>query len=259
MRGMVRENIVTPSNFIYPLFIHDEDFNIKIESMPGCERHSLESMLREVGEAYDVGVKSFVLFPKVPDELKTNLGVEAYNPEGIVPRAVRMIKAAFPESIVCTDVALDPYSDQGHDGVVEDGKILNDVTINQLCKQAVCQARAGSDVVAPSDMMVSLTAIETAFFAFEIMISHPFLLCAFHSFRTDVSRPFVMLWIPRVSLKFPFFLTLPNTLLHTMDLSVMPWTATLALEIRKPTSKILPTVGKLWSKLLWMPLKVPTC
>mmetsp|Transcript_111377 Transcript_111377/g.311270 ORF Transcript_111377/g.311270 Transcript_111377/m.311270 type:complete len:399 (-) Transcript_111377:53-1249(-) len=153
MRGMVRENIVTPSNFIYPLFIHEEDYNQAIESMPGCERHSLQSMLREVGEAYDVGVKTFVLFPKVPDALKTNLGVEAYNPEGIVPRALRLIKAAYPDSIVCTDVALDPYSDQGHDGVVEDGKILNDVTINQLCKQAVCQARAGSDVVAPSDMM----------------------------------------------------------------------------------------------------------
>merc|ERR1712238_316290 len=92
-------------------------------------------------------------FPKVPDELKTNLGVEAYNPEGFVPRAVRLIKEAYPDSIVCTDVALDPYSDQGHDGVVEDGKILNDVTINQLCKQVVCQARAGADVVAPSDMM----------------------------------------------------------------------------------------------------------
>jgi len=153
IRNMVRENIVTPSNFIYPLFIHDEDYNHKIESMPGCERHSLESMLNEVGEAYRYGVKTFVLFPKVPDELKTNLGVEAYNPNGIVHRAIRMIKDKYPDSVVCTDVALDPYSDQGHDGVVEDGEILNDVTITQLCKQAVSQARAGADVVAPSDMM----------------------------------------------------------------------------------------------------------
>merc|ERR1712087_842974 len=110
-------------------------------------------MLAEVGEAFDEGVRTFVLFPKVPDELKTNLGVEAYNPEGIVPRAIRMIKEKYPESVVVTDVALDPYSDQGHDGVVENGKILNDVTINQLCKQAVCQAKSGSDIVAPSDMM----------------------------------------------------------------------------------------------------------
>jgi len=155
VRGMVRENIVTPANFIYPLFIHDQDFNTPIESMPGCSRHSLASMLSEIGEAWDEGVRTFILFPKVPDELKTNLGVEAYNPEGIVPRAIRMIKEKYPDSVICTDVALDPYSDQGHDGAVEDGKILNDVTITQLCKQAVMQARAGADIVAPSDMMVS--------------------------------------------------------------------------------------------------------
>lgn len=153
VRNMVRENIVTPANFIYPLFIHDEDFNQEIASMPGCERHSLDSMLNEIGDAYQYGVKTFVLFPKVPDELKTNLGVEAYNPTGIVHRAIRMIKENYPDAVVVTDVALDPYSDQGHDGVVEDGKILNDVTINQLCKQAVSQARAGADIVAPSDMM----------------------------------------------------------------------------------------------------------
>ena len=151
---MVRENIVTPANFIQPLFIHDEDINQDIASMPGCQRHSLDSMLREVGEGMALGVKTFVLFPKVADELKTNLGVEAYNPDGIVPRAIRMIKEAYPDAIVVTDVALDPYSDQGHDGAVEDGKILNDVTINQLCKQVICQARAGADIVAPSDMMV---------------------------------------------------------------------------------------------------------
>lgn len=153
---MVRECIVTPANFIYPLFIHDEDFNTPIPSMPGCERHSLDSMLNEVGEAMAEGVGTFVLFPKVPDELKTNLGVEAYNPEGIVPRAIRMIKEKYPDSVVVTDVALDPYSDQGHDGIVENGKILNDATINQLCKQVVCQAQAGADIVAPSDMMVRL-------------------------------------------------------------------------------------------------------
>lgn len=150
---MVRENIVTPNNFIYPLFIHDSDENQEIVSMPGCQRHSLPSMLKEVGEAMELGVRTFVLFPKVDDNLKTNMGVEAYNPDGIVHRALRMIKAEYPESVVCTDVALDPYSDQGHDGVVENGKILNDVTIAQLCKQAVSQAKAGADIVAPSDMM----------------------------------------------------------------------------------------------------------
>ena len=155
VRAMVRENIVTPANFIYPLFIHDEDFCQDISSMPGCQRHSLPSMLKEVGEALELGVKAFVLFPKVDDALKTNLACEAYNPEGIVHRAIRMIKEKHPEAVVCTDVALDPYSDQGHDGVVENGVILNDVTVTQLCKQAVSQARAGADIVAPSDMQVS--------------------------------------------------------------------------------------------------------
>ena len=155
MRAMVRENIVTPANFIYPLFIHSESTNTEIPSMPGCFRHSEESMMKEIGEALELGVKAFVLFPKVDDDLKTNLACEAYNPEGIVHRSIRMIKAKYPEAIVVTDVALDPYSDQGHDGVVENGVILNDITINQLCKQAVSQARAGADIVAPSDMQVS--------------------------------------------------------------------------------------------------------
>ncbi len=99
------------------------------------------------------GVRAFVLFPKVPDNLKTNYAEEAYNPNGIVPRALAMIKSKYPDVIVATDVALDPYSSQGHDGVVKDGKILNDITIEQLQKQAVMQARVGSDIVAPSDMM----------------------------------------------------------------------------------------------------------
>ncbi|CAM9410946.1 unnamed protein product [Ectocarpus sp. 6 AP-2014] len=153
VRSMVRENVVRPANFIYPLFIHEEDFEVEIKPMPGCLRHSLPHMLKEVEEAWQFGVRSFVVFPKVPDELKTNYADECYNPSGIVPRAVSMIKERFPDSIVCTDVALDPYSDQGHDGVVQDGKILNDETIMQLTKQVVCQARAGADVVAPSDMM----------------------------------------------------------------------------------------------------------
>ena len=153
MRAMVRENELRPSNFIYPLFIHDENSNVAIASMPGCERHSLSSMVAEAKDAYQYGVRSFVVFPKVPDAVKTNRGEEAYNPNGIVPRAVQMLKEALPDAIVCTDVALDPYSSKGHDGIVEAGKILNDDTIEQLCKQSVMQARAGSDVVAPSDMM----------------------------------------------------------------------------------------------------------
>jgi len=153
IREMVRETTLSASNFIYPLFIHDEDENVQIPSMPGCERHSLASMVAEAKDAWRYGVKSFIVFPKVDEALKSNFGEEAYNPDGIVPRAVRMLKEALPDSIICTDIALDPYSSMGHDGIVEDGRILNDETIEQLCKQAICQARAGSDCVAPSDMM----------------------------------------------------------------------------------------------------------
>lgn len=121
--------------------------------MPDCFRHSLTTMMQEVEEAIRFGVKTFILFPKVPDNLKTNMGEESYNPAGIVPRALSLIKSKYPDVMVCTDIALDPYSSMGHDGVVKDGKIVNDVTIMQLQRQAVMQARAGSDVVAPSDMM----------------------------------------------------------------------------------------------------------
>lgn len=153
IRDMVRESIVTPKNFIYPLFIHEADYKEEISSMPDCFRHSLKSMMDEVEDAIRFGVRCFILFPKVPESLKTNYAEESYNPNGIVPRALSLIKSKYPNVMVCTDIALDPYSSQGHDGVVLDGKIVNDITIVQLQKQAIMQARAGSDVVAPSDMM----------------------------------------------------------------------------------------------------------
>lgn len=161
LRSMVSENSVSPSNFIYPLFIHTKDVNEPIEVMPGCERHSKESVLKEVGEAQALGVNSVILFPKIPDGVKTNAADECYNPKGLVPETIAYIKDRYPTMSVWTDVALDPYSDQGHDGMVSDdslgdggrGRILNDETIEQLCRQALAQARAGADVVAPSDMM----------------------------------------------------------------------------------------------------------
>ncbi|KAJ1436093.1 delta-aminolevulinic acid dehydratase [Ochromonadaceae sp. CCMP2298] len=153
MRGLVRENIVTPRDFIYPLFIHEAQGKEEISSMPGTFRHSLKSMMEEVEEAVQYGVKCFILFPKVPDALKSNYGEEAYNINGIVPRALQMIKSKYPDVVMVTDIALDPYSSEGHDGVVKDGRILNDETVMQLQKQAVMQAYAGSDIVAPSDMM----------------------------------------------------------------------------------------------------------
>jgi len=159
---MTRENEVKPSNFIYPLFVHTKDYNEEIASMPGCVRHTTDSVLREVGEALAEGVGNVILFPKIPEDVKTNSADECYNPKGLIPDLISRIKSQYGSSVnVWTDVALDPYSDQGHDGMVSsdnrgDGgkaRILNDETVEQLCRQAVAQARAGADVVAPSDMM----------------------------------------------------------------------------------------------------------
>lgn len=121
--------------------------------MPGCARLSLEALLAEAEGALSEGVSAMVLFPAIADELKSSQGEEAYRADGLVPRAIRALKNRFPELIVVTDVALDPYSSDGHDGIVQGGKILNDETVEVLCKQALCQAQAGADIIAPSDMM----------------------------------------------------------------------------------------------------------
>eukprot|EP00270_Netrium_digitus_P012804 TRINITY_DN41_c0_g1_i4.p1 TRINITY_DN41_c0_g1~~TRINITY_DN41_c0_g1_i4.p1 ORF type:complete len:445 (-),score=112.94 TRINITY_DN41_c0_g1_i4:262-1557(-) len=155
LRKAIQETSISPANFILPLFIHEGDDPAPIGAMPGCSRLGWRTgLVQEVREARDVGVNSVVLFPKVPDALKSPTGDEAYNPNGLVPRAIRLLKDTFPDLIIYTDVALDPYNSDGHDGIVrEDGVILNDETVHQLCKQAVAQARAGADVVSPSDMM----------------------------------------------------------------------------------------------------------
>mmetsp|Transcript_20801 Transcript_20801/g.26923 ORF Transcript_20801/g.26923 Transcript_20801/m.26923 type:complete len:394 (+) Transcript_20801:3-1184(+) len=153
MRKMVAETTLSAANLMQPIFIHDKDEIVDIGSMPGQSRHGMNSMLDIVEKGLAVGVQSFILFPKVEDDLKSNYGQESYNMDGLVQRSVRAIKEKFPQAIIVTDIALDPYSDQGHDGIVIDGKIVNDMTIQQLCKQAVSHARAGADIVAPSDMM----------------------------------------------------------------------------------------------------------
>ena len=150
---MVCETLLSPGDFVLPLFLHDREVDEAIESMPGCTRWSLESLLKEAGEALALGISSVVLFPAIEEGLKTKGAEECYNPEGLVPRAIKALKAAHPELIVMTDIALDPYNEDGHDGLVENGEILNDETIAVLCQQAVCHAEAGVDIVAPSDMM----------------------------------------------------------------------------------------------------------
>jgi porphobilinogen synthase len=158
IRAIVRETTLTPSDLALPVFFHDEDQDTPIPSMPGCTRWSLASLVREVGEAHALGIPAIVLFPKIRDSLKTPHGEEAANDDGLVPRAVRAIKAAHPTLCVITDVALDPYNSDGHDGIVErdargELRVLNDETVEVLCEQALCHARAGADIVAPSDMM----------------------------------------------------------------------------------------------------------
>ena len=156
VRKAFQETILTPDNFIYPIFVHDEgDENIPIGSMPGQDRLSFKSgMIKKVAEARAAGVNQVVVFPKTPDDLKTACGKEAFNPQGLAQRSISLLKDTFPDLEVYTDVALDPYNTMGHDGMVRsDGVILNDETVYYLCQQAVSQARAGADVISPSDMM----------------------------------------------------------------------------------------------------------
>ena len=154
IRDMVRETILTPNDFIVPLFI-DEGENIKTEiaSMPNYYRNSLDITVKEVKELWAMGLKSVLLFVKSKDELKDNTGKEAWNNDGLMQRSIKAIKDAVPEMYVMTDVALDPYSSYGHDGIVKDGEIVNDETVEALVKMSISHAEAGADMVAPSDMM----------------------------------------------------------------------------------------------------------
>jgi porphobilinogen synthase len=154
IRNLVAETTLTPNDFIVPLFI-DEGENIKheITSMPNYFRHSLDLTIQEVRDLWSMGIKSVLLFIKCKDEWKDNTGKEAWNENGLMQRSIKAIKDAVPEMLVMTDVALDPYSVYGHDGIVKDGEIVNDETVEALVKMSVSHAAAGVDFVAPSDMM----------------------------------------------------------------------------------------------------------
>ncbi len=163
VRALSRETVLTPGDFVLPLFLHDEQSDEAIESMPGCTRWSLAGLVREAGEALALGVPAVVLFPAIAEGLKTRDAAECFNPDGLVPRAIRALKKAHPDLVVMTDVALDPYNLDGHDGLVENGEIVNDATVEVLCRQALTQADAGADIVAPSDMMDGrVAALRTA-------------------------------------------------------------------------------------------------
>jgi porphobilinogen synthase len=164
VRAMVAETMLTPSDFIAPLFIIEgSGIKEEISSMPGYYRRSVDLTIDEVNELWTLGIRSVLLFIKCKDELKDNKGTEALNEDGLMQRSIRAIKAACPGMVVMTDVALDPFSSFGHDGIVEDGEIVNDATVEVLAKMSVSHARAGADFVAPSDMMDGrILAIRTA-------------------------------------------------------------------------------------------------
>jgi porphobilinogen synthase len=154
IRSMVAETVLTPNDFIVPLFIDEgENVEMAIPSMPNYYRRSLDLTVREVKELWSMGIKSVLLFIKCKDELKDNTGKEAWNQNGLMQRSIKAIKDAIPEMYVMTDVALDPYSSYGHDGIVENGEIVNDPTVEALVKMSISHAEAGVDMVAPSDMM----------------------------------------------------------------------------------------------------------
>ena len=154
MRALVQEHQLTPNDFIVPLFvIEGQQKKEEILSMPGYYRYSEDLIAEKVKSLWSQGLKSVLVFVKVQDSLKDNKGTEALNPKGLMQRAIQTIKNVVPEMTVMTDVALDPYSSFGHDGIVTDGKIINDTTVELLAKIACSHALAGADVVAPSDMM----------------------------------------------------------------------------------------------------------
>ncbi len=155
IRNLVQETHLSVDDLIYPMFVMEgENQRVEIVSMPGCYRYTLDLLLAEIADLYVLGIKAIALFPVVSETKKDDNGTESYNPAGLVQQTVRAIKAQTPETIVITDVALDPFTTHGHDGIIDErGVILNDETVDILVKMSVSQAEAGSDMVAPSDMM----------------------------------------------------------------------------------------------------------
>jgi porphobilinogen synthase len=151
---MVQETRLSVTDFILPLFVMEgQNTRSEEKSMPGIYRFSTDLLLHEVQECVDLGVSTFALFPNLPDAKKDKFATESHNPDGLYLQTIRAIKDRFPDVVVMTDVAMDPYSSDGHDGIVENGKIVNDPTLNVLGKMALAQAQAGADIVGPSDMM----------------------------------------------------------------------------------------------------------
>ena len=154
IRDLVEENNISAKDLIWPVFaIEGQNKTESVASMPGVNRYSVDLLVQESQKAYDLGIPAIGLFPITSPEKKTEDGKESYNPDNLICRAIQAIKAKVPDIGIITDVALDPYTTHGHDGIMDDGKILNDETLDVLSKQALVQAQAGADIIAPSDMM----------------------------------------------------------------------------------------------------------
>ncbi|MGI4805365.1 MAG: porphobilinogen synthase [Janthinobacterium lividum] len=154
IRNMVQETILQPANLIFPLFIVDGNAQqTEVNSMPGIFRYSIDNLLREVESCMKLGLKAFDLFPNIEESLKDKYATESYRENSLYLRAIKEVKQNFPEACIVTDVAMDPYSSDGHDGIVENGEILNDATLEVLGKMSLAHAHAGADIIAPSDMM----------------------------------------------------------------------------------------------------------
>ena len=154
LRAMVAEHTLSVNDFIFPMFVMEgQGQKVEIKSMPGIYRYSLDTLLLALAEVVDLGIKCICIFPNYPEEKKDKYGSESTVPGTLYLECIRTIKVKYPELQIMTDVALDPYSSDGHDGIVENGKVLNDETVEVLCKMAVAQAAAGADIIGPSDMM----------------------------------------------------------------------------------------------------------
>ena len=154
IRSMIRENHLSPNDFILPIFVAEgEGVKEEISAMPGIYRQSIDNTVKEVKEIWDLGIKSVNIYCKVSDNLKDNTGKEAWNPNGLMQTTIKAIKDAVPGVVIMPDVALDPYSMYGHDGIIKNGKIDNDSTVEALTKMGISLAEAGADILAPSDMM----------------------------------------------------------------------------------------------------------
>ena len=154
IRSLVRETTLSPSDFMFPMFIAEgENYQVEIPSMPGIFRRSIDLTVQEVLEIFALGIRAVNIYVKVDESLKDNTGKEAWNANGLMQQAIKALKAACPEMIIMPDVALDPYSIYGHDGIINGGDVANDATNEALVKMAVSHAQAGADFVAPSDMI----------------------------------------------------------------------------------------------------------